>query len=283
MKPSVLPLLHRLLSVLPILSCPLLALGCAADLGQGPNASHPMKHRHIVAADDSFDSSAGAREMGVQNEVGVYESADIEETLAAHMEEVRGCLGRAGRARKYVAGKVVLRFMVSGEGKTQDVLVVATDLGNYDVERCLVDVGRRVKFPAPIGHKATTFEYPVEFRSTREIAVQDLDDSPKIDHDVTVLMHSLSACGAVTATGASASFYVEPSGQIGSVGLAGESVFDEEAGACMVREMRRWHMSATLPGRMLRCRANIPAVIASAEPPPSRRATLSAASRMRHR
>ncbi len=283
---SVLPVQPRLLphalSLLPLLLCPFVA-GCGSDAAQGPRASHPMKYRHIVAADETFDRSPAAREMGVQNEVGVYESADIEETLARHMEEVRGCLGRAGRARKYLSGKVVLRFMVNGEGRPQDVLVVATDLGNYDVERCLVDVGRRVKFPAPSGHKATTFEYPVEFGSTREMAVQDLDDSLKIDHDVSVFMHSLSSCGPVTANGALASFYIEPNGLIGSVGLAGESVFDEEAGACMVREMRRWRMSATLPGRMLRCRVNIPAFIASAEPPPSRRATLSAASRTRRR
>ena len=241
-----------------------------------------MRRHHIVASDDSFNGSAGAREMGVQNEVGVYESADIEQTMSEHMAEVRDCYNRAGRARRYVAGQVTLRFMVSGEGKPEDVLVVATDLGNYDVERCLVDVGRRVKFPPPSGHKATTFEYPVEFRSTREISVQDVDDSLKIDHDVTVFMHSLASCGAVTANGVSARFYVEPNGLIGSVGLAGDSVFDEQAGACMVRAMRRWHMSATLPGRMLRCRMTVPAVIATAEPP-SRPAILSAAARKRRR
>jgi len=46
-------------------------------------------------------------------------------------------------------------------------MVVATDLGNNQLEQCLVDVGRRIKFPPPLGNKATTFEYPVEFRSRR--------------------------------------------------------------------------------------------------------------------
>jgi len=272
------PPLSILLAVLTV------AGGACASNSVGRKSRLASRTTHIVPADDeSFEGSDGARQMGVQNEMGVYDSADIEETMAAHMEEIRECYGRAGRARKYVAGKVNLRFMVSGDGRTQDVLVVSTDLGNYEVERCVVEVGRRVKFPAPIGHKATTFEYPVEFRSTGQIAVQDLDDSPKVVHDVTVFMHSLAACGAVTADGVSARFYIEPNGLIGSVGLAGESVFDEHAGACMVREMRHWRMSAVLPGRMLRCRMNVPAVIASAEPPPSRPATLSVASRRRHR
>lgn len=278
MKYSVLPLL---LLLIPLVT------GCASE-GSG-RRSRPLRNAkagNVRAAEpERFDKSAGAREMGLQNEIGVYDSADVEETMAAHMEEARDCYRRAGKARRYAAGKVNLRFMVDGTGKPQDVLVIATDLGNYDVERCLVDLARGVQFPAPAGHKATTFEYPVEFRSTREVEVQDLEDSLKVDRDVAALMHSLSACGAVTANGASASFYIEPNGFIASVGLAGDSAFDEEAGACTVKEMRRWKMSASLPGRMLRCRVNIPAVIAAAEPspPPSRRAVLSAAGHKRRR
>jgi hypothetical protein len=159
--------------------------------------------------------------------------------------------------------------------------VVATDLGNYEVERCVVDVGRRVQFPPPDGNKATSFEFPVEFKSTHEVQVQDLDGSLKVDRDVASLMHSLGACGPVAAHGVTASFYIEPNGMIGSVGLAGESAFNEHAGACMVREMRHWRMSATLPGRMLRCHVAIPSAIASAES--SRPGALSASGRRRRR
>lgn len=242
--------------------------GCASQKGGTMATDQPSaKHRRRASAQTSFENSAGARQMGLENETGVYESGDIEDTMSAHMDEVRDCHGRAGDARRYVAGKVTLRFTVAGDGVPQDVLVVATDLGNYNVERCLVDVGRKVKFPPPEGHKAATFEYPVEFRSTHEMMqIQDLDDSLKVDRDVAALMHSLAACGPVTETGASASFYIEPNGNVTSVGLASEAPLDEQAGACLVKEMHRWKMSATLPGRVLRCRVNIPAVIASAEP-----------------
>jgi TonB family protein len=219
--------------------------------------------------------------MGLENEVGVYESADVEAALAERMDEVRGCYRRAGRAQRYAGGTVTLRFAVQGDGTTEDVLVIGTDLGNYEVERCLVGVGRTVKFPAPNGNKATTFEYPVEFRSTHELQVLDLDESIKIEHDMAVSMHLLAGCGPVSETGASAIFYVEPSGAIGSVGLATSSPVNEEAAACTVREMRRWRMSATLPGRMLRYHANLPAMIASAEP--RRTPPLTVASRRRRR
>jgi len=248
-----------------------LSSGCASG-GSGETAivDRPARHKRVrVDKPTTFAASAGARQMGVENEVGVYEVADVEDTMTGHMDEVGDCYDRAGRAQRYAGGKVVLRFLVGGDGTPADVLIIATELGNYDVERCLVEVGRKVKFPPPLGRKATTFEYPVEFRSTHEMQVQDLEESLKLDHDMTTFMHSLAACGPVAENGASALFYVEPNGMIGSVGLAAESALDEQAGACMVREMRRWRMSATLPERMLRCRVNIPAVIATAEPPSS--------------
>jgi TonB family protein len=281
------PFLHAGLSF--ALGSSLGAAGCASDTsGRADDSDRPAKHRRALAKENSFEKSAPAREMAMENEVGVYDTADIEETMAAHMDDVRGCYARAGKAKKFAGGKVMLRFLVSGEGKPQDVLVVANDLGNYDVERCLVDVGRHVKFPPPDGGKATTFEYPVEFLSTHDVDVQDLEDSLKIDRDVGNAMKTLASCGAVTPTGAAAVFYVDPRGAIASVGFAADSPMDEHAGACVVSEMRRWKMSASLPGRMLRCRANIPAVIvasaaAAPGPQPSRPATLSAAARKRRR
>jgi TonB family protein len=248
------------------------ALGCASGgAATEMAADHSSRHRKAGPAQPTtFESSTGAAQMGLQNEAGVYDSADIEDTMSAHLGEVRGCYDRAGHAQRYAAGKVTLRFKVAGNGTPSDVLVIASDLGNFDVERCLVDVGRRIKFPPPEGRKSTTFEYPVEFRSTEEMKVQDLDDSLKIDRDVAALMHSLAPCGPITESGASALFYIEPNGTVASVGLAADSTLDEQAGACTVKEMRHWKMSATLPGRMLRCRVNIPAVIAAADPPPAK-------------
>jgi len=147
----------------------LFVLGCASS-GQKTNtvaADRPSRHHHAKAKETSFDSSSGAGQMGMDNESGVYETSDIEETMSGHMDEVRVCLRKSGHARKSSVGKVTLQFQVDGQGSPTKVMVVATDLGNDQLEQCLVDMGRRIKFPPPLGNKATTFEYPVEFRSKR--------------------------------------------------------------------------------------------------------------------
>ncbi len=159
------------------------------------------------------------KSMTLQNEVGVMDTDDVEATIQEHFDDVRGCYARAGKAQKYAEGKVLLRFLVAGDGQAQDVWVLETTLGNYDVERCLVEVGRHIHFNAPTGNKPTTFEYPVEFRSSSRVEVLDID-GPKVDHDLASLMPQLAACGRVAAAQVNAIVYVEPNGVAGSVGLA---------------------------------------------------------------
>jgi TonB family protein len=229
-------------------------------------------------------------QMKLENELGVVDSQDVEATIEEHFDEVRACYQRAGKAQRYAGGKVLLRFMVAGDGRAEDVWVVESNLGNYDVERCLVEVGRGLVFDAPNGRKATTFDYPVEFRSTSQMMVLDID-GPKIDHDVASFLPQLSACGRLAKQSAIAILYIEPSGFPGSVGLAAAASLDEAVGACMVHAMRRWRMSASLPGRVLRARVSIPPVIlatslasslGSAEAS-SKHAASSASGRRRHR
>jgi TonB family protein len=206
--------------------------------------------------------------MKVDNEMGVLETGDVEETLKARFDDVRACYLRAGKAQEYAGGRVLLRFLVSGDGRAQDVWVVESSLGNYSVERCLVEVGRTVVFRAPSGHKATTFEYPVEFRPTSPTTVLDIDGL-KIDHDVAAFLPQLAACGPLAREPVVVIIYIEPNGFPGSVGLAAGVALDEDAGDCAVQTIRRWKMSAVLPGRVLRANFSIPRFRPSAPSAPS--------------
>jgi TonB family protein len=258
--------------------------GCATDDEARRAADEQERLARAARADGpkrkhaEVDPTPG---MNVDNEMGVLETADVEDTLQARFDDVRACYERAGKAREYAGGRVMLHFLVDGSGHAQDVWVVESSLGNYDVERCLVEVGRSVVFQAPGGHKATTFDYPVEFRSTREMAVLDIDGL-KIDRDLAAFLPQLAACGPLAREPVNAIMYIDPSGSPGSVGLAVGAALDEAASQCAVRTIQRWKMSATLPGKMLRASFSIPVTVASAEPPP-RHAVSSASGRRRHR
>jgi hypothetical protein len=220
--------------------------------------------------------------MHLDSELGVLDTEEVEDALQARFEEVRACYQRAGKAQEYAGGRVLMRFLIAGDGHAQDVWVIESSLGNYAVERCLVEVGRSIVLKAPSGHKATTFDYPVEFRSTNAMAVQDIDGL-KIDHDLATFLPQLASCGKLATEAVAAIMYIEPSGFPGSVGLAANVALDEAAAACAVQTIQRWKMSAVLPGRVLRANFKIPTYVASAEPAPSSRRAVSSASGRRRR
>jgi TonB family protein len=236
---------------------------CGADQGARRGQGGPeyaLKRRKPAApkADDPYKA------MTLNTEVGVMDTDDVEATIQDHFDEVRACYARAGKAQQYAGGRVLLRFLVDGDGVPQDVWVLESSLGNYDVERCLVEVGRRIHFHPPGGNKPTTFEYPVEFRSSSGVEVLDID-GPKVEHDLANLLPQLAACGRVANAQVNAIVYVEPNGRPGSVGLATEGAVDEQAGDCVVQTIRGFHMSIGLPGHVVRTNLRIPATIATAE------------------
>ena len=242
----------------------LVALGpaCGGDKGARRGEGGPeFAMRHKAPPPRPADPYA---DVTMSSEVGVVDSDDVEATIQDHFDEVRGCYARAGKAQKYAGGKVLLRFLIAGDGAAQDVWVLESSLGNYDVERCLVEVGRKIRFHAPGGNKATTFEYPVEFRSSTGVSVLDVD-GPKVEHDVAMLMPQLAACGRVADGDINAIVYIEPNGLPGSVGLSGAAAMDEDAGDCVVQTIRGWRMSIARPGLVVRTNFTIPPTIATAE------------------
>jgi TonB family protein len=260
--------------------------GCATDEETRRAVAEQEQMEHAAQGGPMHKARREATDpmpaMKVDNEMGVLETGDVEDTLQARFEDVRACYGRAGKAQEYAGGRVLLRFLVGGDGRPQDVWVVESTLGSYSVERCLVEVGRSVAFGAPSGHKATTFEYPVEFRPTSQTTVLDID-GVKLDHDLAVFLPQLAACGPLAREPVAAIMYIEPSGFPGSVGLAAGVALDESASDCAVQTIRRWKMSAVLPGRVLRASFSIPSVIAQAEPTSPRHAVSSASARRRRR
>ncbi|MDB4979677.1 MAG: TonB family protein [Myxococcales bacterium] len=266
--------------------------GCASDEGARRSSGHePAGIRSAEDPSERPPKAPGRRAddpsgMHLETELGVLETSDVEETLQGRLDDVRACYRRAGKAQDYAGGRVLLRFLVAGDGHVDDVWVVESSLGNYSVERCVVDIGRHVVFGAPSGNRATTFEYPIEFRSTNEMAVLDIDGL-KVERDLAAFLPQLAACGQVAEQSVAAIMYIEPNGFPGSVGLAAGATLDEPAADCVVQTIRGWKMSAVLPGHVLRVSFEIPTVIAQADAASSlarqRPAVSSASARRRHK
>jgi TonB family protein len=123
--------------------------------------------RHTDVRPASYAEDDASAQMTVEGEEGTLNAADVEAALHEHFAEIRDCFHLDRRVRE--SGRLMLRFFVDARGEVQDVQVVESSLGSKVIERCVADIGLGVMFERPAGHKATTFDYPVEFRSGREL------------------------------------------------------------------------------------------------------------------
>ena len=216
-----------------------------------PNQSRGTSPRAAVADDD--------QSMGMQMSIGVLDERAVDRAMAPHVPAMVDCFERAGDARRYLSGQVVLRFVVEASGSVSDIHVIKNELGNYPVERCLIDAGRRIAFPRPEGNRKTDFEYSLRFRSTGEMRVLDWKgDNVAIRVAST---NDFSTCGVLGPQRVEAIAYVEPAGTIGSVGFVSQGPINPIAASCAEEHMYKLRIADSRPDVVLR--TVFPLVIAS--------------------
>ena len=227
-----------------------LALACASEPETresrlSNNKAHPRQKGWAHGAAEGDDAS-----MDMQMSIGFLDERTVDRAMAPHVPAMVDCFERAGDARRYLSGRIVLRFVVQASGSVSDIHVIKNDLGNYPVERCLIDVGRRIDLPPPEGHRSTDFEYSLRFRSTGEIRVLDWKGG-----DVAIRVAStgdFSSCGELGPQSVEAIAYVEPEGTIGSVGFVSQGPINPVAASCAEEQMYKVRLSDGRPNVVLR-------------------------------
>lgn len=104
--------------------------------------------------------------ISFKNSKGHMEQASIEAGLAPHAEELSECYtSRVGR-RRWLGGRVLLHWDIQADGTITSVKLAESDLGAWQVEKCLLDVARTATFEKPVGGSAD-FALPLEFFLTK--------------------------------------------------------------------------------------------------------------------
>ena len=146
-----------------------LEMGCASE--PEVRKSHG-KDRHAKRAKTggwaTGEVAGDDNAMGMEMSLGVLDERAVDRAMKPHMRALSACFARAGDARKYLSGQIVMRFVVTASGRVSDVQVIRNALGSYPVESCLVAEGKQIVFPAPEGRRGTDFEYSMDFQSTGE-------------------------------------------------------------------------------------------------------------------
>ena len=220
-----------------------LEMGCASE--PEVRKSHG-KDRHARRAKTggwaTGEVSGDDNAMGMEMSLGVLDERSVDRAMKPHIRALSGCFARAGDARKYLSGQVVMRFVVTASGRVSDVQVIKNALGSYPVESCLVAEGKQIVFPAPEGRRGTDFEYSMDFQSTGERTVIPWSGEEMARH-LYGISSNIASCGSLGATDVDVIAYVEPGGAVGSVGFASQGSLDPSAAVCAAALMRTVRVS----------------------------------------
>src|SRR4051794_5862054 len=217
----------------------LLTVSCAS--APEPEPDHGKLDPDWRPGSTRLPGSADDDGLAIQRAKGALDQRDVDKVLDKQVQSLTPCYEHAGPAQKYAGGDVKLRFFVTSSGEVSNVLVTESAVGNFEVERCLVTEGRRLKFPPPEGGKATDFEYALRFQPSGNARVVEWDDGA-LARDVAQLSHHLATCGSLGPKPVRAVVYIQPGGTVGSVGLACGGPIDVQASTCAVEQIRKWRL-----------------------------------------
>ncbi len=89
----------------------------------------------------------------------------IRRIVHRHINEVKFCYERELSRRPDLAGRVAIKFIISGTGAVQMAAVASSTIGNATVENCIAQAVRRWTFPQPEGGGIVIVTYPFKLTS----------------------------------------------------------------------------------------------------------------------
>ena len=94
---------------------------------------------------------------------GLIEQAEIQYNVRRYLPATRACYENRLKDIPTLAGKITLEYVVGINGKVKQVAVTNSSLHDEKVERCLVSVVKRFRFPELKDKREAVLEYPIVF------------------------------------------------------------------------------------------------------------------------
>jgi hypothetical protein len=227
-------------------------LACLAACGGGgattkppvdPNDGEPRGTRRIIEDSTQEDDDGGDDGMEVTSTRGRMEVADIEAGIAPHAGALETCFTDKIGRRKWLGGKVSITWTISKAGEITGVTVPESDLGAWEVEKCLVEIARAATFAKPKGG-GTDFSLPFEFTAKGTSVWWEEDVGYKA---VGKRIDELAKCSATgqPAPGGEVmiTLYVGTRGKVQTAGFASAKAIPVEWGDCALKVLEGWTLA----------------------------------------
>ena len=202
------------------------------------------------------DVSEPEEGVTIINSRGRMDPAVVEAGIAPHKEALSACYTTNLDKRRWLGGSVLLWWDINKEGTVTGVHLHETEpsgtgLGNWEMEKCILEVARQATFGKPIGGDAD-FQIPLEFTAKGKLVSWDDDQALRAVGGQTAKIDEcahpkkppkkptdrlVAPKGPITIT-----LYVGPGGKAQSVGFAGKPVIDDAWAECAAKVAMTWRL-----------------------------------------
>jgi hypothetical protein len=153
---------------------PLLLVACGGSKPPPPAAPPPAEKKvtriPIETAEDEPEDG-----VTFTKTKGTISKEKIDAGLAPHQQGLMECYTSKVGKRRFLGGEVRLHWELKADGAIKTVKL-DSNLGAWDVEKCLLDIAWSATFEKPSGADAE-FEIPLNFSATRSTAIWDEDEA----------------------------------------------------------------------------------------------------------
>lgn len=153
---------------------------------------------------------AAAQDIRVEGGGGTLAPGVAESAIQSAGPDFQACY--RDHAGRYVGGRVSLAVRVGTDGKKKRAWVDGSDLGSWEVEKCLLGVARGLGLGAAKGGEVTV-NVPLDFSGSAEVASMGEVQAREAAAKLKALLH----CGAAKST--DVTIYVGPGGRVLSIGF----------------------------------------------------------------
>lgn len=194
--------------------------------------------------------TAAAQDFKVEGGLGTVDVTAVQLALEKNAAAVEGCFKEHAGAMRYVGGAVKLRVRVAKDGAVKST-AADSDLGAWEVEKCLMKLARGLRFGKPRGGEAEV-ELPFEFPAR---APAQAGDGDELGGKLSALLRCgriVQGVGEVLVTA-----YVGPGGKITTAGFSSEKPLPEGWGDCALGKARGLRLTDPR-GHMVKMAARLP-------------------------
>ena len=138
-------------------------LGAAnADQEQGEAVSQASEAEQATVRGLVVDTSAASPPLRLR--AGSIDPEKVREIVSSHRPALRDCYQRAVLENPSLAGRCTVHIVVAGDGTVGSASLQGSTVRSLSLGRCLLQLVRTWRFPAPADGKALAVDYPLLFR-----------------------------------------------------------------------------------------------------------------------